>query len=275
MRRRRRRRRRVFLRLILLLLILLLYSNFYLKPREYRVAPEGLPPEFDGFRIVQISDLHGRTALNSRIIRKTRRAEPDIIAITGDLVDGEGQLEALKPMLKELCDIAPCYYVTGNHEWSHMETEVFIRELKELGVRPLRNRFTELSAGDASVTLAGVEDRHGYRDMITPAELAEKLPEGTSILLCHAPDDFKALAEDGYSLVLSGHVHGGLIRLPLLGGLFGPGRVFLPEYTGGIYEEGDSRMVVSRGLAGSGPLPRLFNAPELTVVILTSEEGGS
>lgn len=266
----RQKKRRLMPRLILLLLLLLLYSNDKLVVRSYTVKLNRLPPEFEDMTIAQISDLHGREILTGQLLRRLKEQQPDIIAITGDLIDREDQLEPLLPFLTELCGLAPCYYVTGNHEWAaEIHTEKVLQKLGEIGVIPLRNSFTELVRGDASVTLAGVEDKGGYADMITPAELAQTLPDGITLLLCHRPDDFKALAEDGYSLVLSGHVHGGLIRLPYFGGLFGPGRVFLPDYDGGFFQEGESCMIVSRGLAASKLIPRLFNPPELTMVHLS------
>lgn len=266
-----RKKRRLIPKLVPVFLLLLLYSNYKLVVRTYTVKLKGLPQEFEQYKIAQISDLHGREILTAQLLRALNRRQPDIIAITGDFIDEENQLEPLVPFLKALCAIAPCYYVTGNHEWAGIHTEEFLKRLRETGVVPLRNGFTELIRNGASVTLAGVEDKHGYADMITPSMLAEKMPAGVSILLCHRPDEFKSLANDGYSLVLSGHVHGGLIRLPYFGGLFGPGRVFLPEYTSGLYREGESQMIVSRGLAASKLLPRLFNAPELTMVRLSAE----
>lgn len=276
MTRKRKRRRRGRGGLLVLLLAALLalrlwYDNFTVGAPEYTVAAAEIPQAFDGFRISVVSDLHGNRRLYSALVNAVAEAEPDIIALTGDLCDREDQWPELEPLLKSLTALAPVYYVSGNHEWADLAAEPFFDKLAQAGVTLLRNDWTLLEKGGASLLLAGVEDPNGYADMLTPAELAEGIrqaaPDAFSILLSHRPGRFPAYAELGFRLTLSGHNHGGLVRLPILGGLVSPGG-WLPRYDRGLFTLGDCRMIVSGGLSGSMGVPRLFNRPEAPVIIL-------
>ena len=269
---RRRRRLRAFpLLLSLLLLTVLLTDNLRVRTREYTIPYPDLPRGLEGLRILQLSDLHGRDILTKQLLLRAREAEPELILLTGDLVDGEGQAERLEPLLRGLADLAPVYYVTGNHEWALADTEGFLEKLTELGITVLRNAFLPLERGGDRLLLAGVDDPNGYADQKGPAELAAELAEaggGFSLLLAHRPEFFPDYAALGYRLVFSGHVHGGMLRLPFLGGVLAPGHVLFPEYDGGLYTLGNSVMVLSRGLAGVSGLPRIFNPVEISLVIL-------
>jgi len=273
-RRRRRRGPRLLLALALLLLWRLWLDNATVCTREYAVASPAFPAGFEGYRIAQITDLHGRSKLYAPLVRETARAEPDIIVLTGDIADREDQWESLAGLLSELTAIAPCYYVSGNHEWADLKAEAFFSRLRDTGVTLLRNDWVFLERGGDTLALAGVEDPNGYADMPTPEDVCEELRQvyaGSAVALCHRPELFPRLAAGGMTLVLSGHVHGGLIRLPFVGGLIGPGGWF-PDYDKGLYTLGDSTLLVSPGIAGSNGVPRLFNRPELTVAVLHREK---
>ncbi len=270
----RKRKRRRGKRLLLLLLALLAFrlwlDNFTVCLRAYELRSPALPPGFEGLRVAQITDLHGCERLYDGVLRRTREAKPDLIALTGDLTDAEDQWPALEPLLQELTEIAPCFYVSGNHEWADLEPEPLFRRIAAAGVRVLRNEWVLLERGGDRLALVGFEDPNGYADMITPGALCEavRAETGACILaLCHRPGQFPALAEGGCSLVLSGHLHGGLIRLPVLGGLVSPGG-WLPDWDKGIFTLGDSVMLVSPGLGGSGGVPRFLNRPEVSVAVL-------
>lgn len=240
-----------------------------------------LPEGFDGYKIVHLSDLHGHEygEGSEELLALVREQKPDLIVVTGDVIDQEGQMEMIPVLAKGLAAIAPSYYVTGNHEWS-LGTGA-VKELKGLlsqcGVRPLSNQFEVLERNGSRMVLAGVDDPNGYADQMTPEELfaqiGKQAPGLFTLLLAHRNDRFGEYAGAGYDFVMSGHGHGGIVRLPFLGGLVGTNRHFFPECTSGIYAVGDSTLFVSRGL-GNNTVPfkgfRIFNRPELAVVTLKS-----
>ncbi len=240
-----------------------------------------LPEGFDGYKIVQLSDLHGHEygEGNEELLALVREQKPDLIVVTGDVIDQEGQMEMIPALAKGLAAIAPSYYVTGNHEWS-LGTGA-VKELKNVlfqcGVRPLSNQFEVLERNGSQMVLAGVDDPNGYADQMTPealfAQIGQQTPGLFTLLLAHRNDRFGEYADAGYDFVMSGHGHGGIVRLPFLGGLVGTNRHFFPKWTSGIYTVGDSTLFVSRGL-GNNTVPfkgfRIFNRPELAVVTLKS-----
>ena len=244
-----------------------------------QVELSALPEEFDGFRIVHLSDLHGyEYGENSgELLARVREQSPDLIVMTGDMVDRENQMEMIPALAKGLAAIAPTYYVTGNHEWALGTAAV--RELKgvleQCGVIVLSNRFEVLERNGGQLVLAGVDDPNGYADQKTPeelyAEIAADCPGLFTLLLAHRNDRFDQYAAAGYDLVLSGHGHGGIVRLPFTDGLLGTSRNFFPTWTAGIYTLGDSTLFVSRGL-GNNTVPvrgfRLFNRPDLAILEL-------
>ena len=245
-------------------------------------APARLPQGFDGYRIVHLSDLHGHEygEGSGELLTLVRAQGPDLIVVTGDLIDQESQLQMVPALAKGLAAIAPCYYVTGNHEWAVGTGTV--KELKGLlaqcGVTPLSNEYEILERGGARIVLAGVDDPNGYADQTTPEELRARIgreaPGLFTLLLAHRNDHFGQYAAAGYDFVMSGHGHGGIVRLPFVGGLVGTNRRFFPDWTSGIYTLGDSTLFVSRGL-GNNTVPfkgfRIFNRPELAVVTLRAE----
>ena len=203
--------------------------------------------------------------------------KPDLIVITGDLIDQEGQLQTVPPLARGLAAIAPVYYATGNHEWG-LGTGT-VKDLKNLlaqcGVTVLSNQYEILERNGAQIVLAGVDDPNGYADQKTPEELYAQIEDAVpglfTVLLAHRNDRFGQYAAAGYGFVMSGHGHGGIIRLPFVGGLVDTDRLFFPEWTSGVYTLGDSTLFVSRGL-GNNTVPfrgfRIFNRPELAVVTL-------
>ena len=280
MKKRKKRRtgwRTLVILLLLILAALLCRDNLQVRRVDYDLSCRDLPEAFDGLKILQISDLHGRDILTKQLLSQAEAASPDLIFLTGDLADGEGQLTRLEPLIRGLADIAPLYYVTGNHEWALADTEGFLRDLSGLGVTLLRNRFVTLERNEDRLLLAGVEDPNGYADMKTPEAMAREMEAaggGFSLLLAHRPEYFPDYAALGFRVIFSGHVHGGMLRLPLLGGLLAPGHVLFPEYDGGLYTLGDSVMILSRGLAGVNDFPRIFNPMEVPVVVLHRGEKG-
>ena len=241
-----------------------------------------LPAGFDGCKIVQLSDLHGHEyGEGSRnLLARVAEERPDLIVITGDLIDQAGQLQMVPALAKGLTAIAPTYYITGNHEWS-LGTGA-VKELKgvlsQCGAAPLSNQYEILERNGARIALAGVDDPNGYSDQTSPEELYARIKAGDSglftLLLAHRNDHFAQYAAAGYDFVMSGHGHGGIVRLPFTDGLIGTDRKFFPKWTAGTYTLGDSTLFVSRGL-GNNTVPyrgfRIFNRPELAVVTLRAE----
>ena len=264
----------MFTIIILILAVSMYLSNFSIETSRYEIKSIKLPVSFDGLRIAQLSDLHGRD-LDDKIIRVVKKAQPHVIVITGDLMDNDSQWNTVAKLLNNLVLLAPVYYVSGNHEWGDCDMEALFQRIEKCGVKLLRNEYVKLTVGTENIILAGVDDPNGYADMKTPSQLAQEIEasEGDTykILLAHRPDDFADYAALGFDLVFSGHVHGGLMRLPYIGGLFSPGMDFLPEYSGGLYYEGQSTLVLSRGLAGVLKIPRLFNRLDIPVVTLRLE----
>lgn len=250
-----------------------------LQVTQAEAALSRLPEGFDGYRIVHLSDLHGHEygEGNADLLARVAEQKPDLIVITGDVVDQESQLEMIPALAKGLAAVALAYYVTGNHEWS-LGTGT-VKELKGLfsqcGVTPLSNQYEILERNGSQMVLAGVDDPNGYADQTTPEELFAQInkqaPGLFTLLLAHRNDRFGEYAEAGYDFVMSGHGHGGIVRLPFLGGLVGTDRRFFPDWTAGLYTLGDSTLFVSRGL-GNNTVPfqgfRIFNRPELAVVTL-------
>jgi len=250
------------------------------------VPVNGLPEGFDGFRIVHLSDIHGHEygENSTELLANVQEQEPEIIVITGDFIDRESQFAMVPALARGLAAIAPTYYVTGNHEWSvewsgsAHAVQTLKGLLTECGVTVLSNQYVVLERNGGQLVLAGVDDPNGYADQKTPealyGEIVTEVPGLTTILLAHRNDSFDRYAAAGYDLVLSGHAHGGIIRLPFTDGLLSPARTFFPTWTSGIYTLGDSTLFVSRGL-GNNTTPisgfRLFNRPELAVLELTGK----
>ena len=247
-----------------------------------------LPDGFDGLRLVHISDLHGHEygEDSAELLTRIRKQEPELIVITGDLIDREKQLEMVPALAKGLCAIAPTYYVTGNHEWACCDVRALKSLLRECGVTVLDNKYVVLERGGDTLVLAGVDDPNGYADQKTPeelyAEISEEFPWVFTLLLAHRNDQFDRYAHAGYSLVLSGHAHGGIVRLPFTDGLVDTGMNLFPTRTAGAYRSGNSTLFVSRGL-GNNTIPinglsvpikgfRLFNRPDLAVVELVQNQ---
>ena len=193
----------------------------------------------------------------------------------GDLEDhyrgpAEGYAETVAAGLTA---IAPTYYVTGNHEWAIGDVPALKERLTSCGVTVLSNQFLTLEQNGDTLVLAGIDDPNGYADQKTPEELATEVYAAQGdpfwLLLAHRNDHFASrYSLLGADLVLSGHGHGGIIRLPFTDGLLSTDRSLFPSYTAGVYEENGSCLFVTRGLGNSGPTFRLFNRPEVAVVTL-------
>ena len=253
-----------------------LWANTALVRTDYTVASERLPREFDGFVVAQVADLHNAeyAADNQKLLSMLQDAKPDIIVLTGDTIDARNpNVPLVLDFLQKAMRIAPCYFVTGNHECAlnRMEYYDIEAQIQELGVEILRAETVTLERDGAQITLLGVDDENFDGTLHSPAQLRELAgTDGYTILLSHRPEYFWRYAEAQIDLTFSGHAHGGQVRLPLIGGLYAPGQGVLPEYDCGVYTYQNSSMVVSRGIGQSSFPLRFNNIPELVIVTLTS-----
>ncbi len=256
--------------------------NKDLRLSKYTITSQDLPDSFRGFRIAQVSDLHNRTQgkSNLKLLNMLKKSNPDIIVITGDMIDSRTpKVSIATNFAQQAVKIAPCYYVTGNHEARVPEDfEELLAGLQSAGVKVLRNESVKLENGEESITLLGVDDpwfaNGGYstqdvKDMSSSLKGIIPEQEGEfTLLLSHRPELFEVYEEYGIDLTLSGHVHGGQIRLPFVGGLYGPNQGAFPAYDKGMYAKNSSQMIVSSGVGNSLFPLRLFNPPEVVLVEL-------
>ena len=243
---------------------------------RYEVKSQKLPESFDGFKIVQLSDLHGAEFGEDgmELVEKVKELEPDMIALTGDFVTDEGDLAAVEKLAARLTELCPVYFISGNHEFGSGLAVKVRNILERAGVKYLSNEYLTISRGEDWILLGGVEDPLAYADMLSPDELAQKMndaaPDAFKILLGHRNYWMTEYPELPVDLIFCGHAHGGLIRIPGVGGLIGTDRRLFPDFDAGEYNNGRYTLIVSRGLGNSVPIPRVFNRPEIVCVELSS-----
>ena len=271
---------RALLLAAILLAVFLWWDNTSLQVTEADPSFSDLPAGFDGCRIAVLSDLHSASfgPENETLFRTVAEQKPDYIFFLGDLED---QYRGRKPeYVTELADglsaIAPTYYVTGNHEWASGRMPEMRQLLEETGVTYLSNTFVPLERNGDTITLAGIDDPNGYAGQKSPEEVAGEVKEAASdgfwLLMAHRNNLFDGeYCRLGADLVLSGHGHGGIWRLPFTDGLLGAGGQLLPSFTNGFYcctDGHEAQVFVTRGLGG---IPRLFNHPQVAVLTLHCE----
>ena len=258
----------------------LYWGNTTVGLTEITVTSDQLPEAFDGFRIAQISDLHNAQfgEGNEELLEILRGANPDMIAFTGDIIDYRTpDLSAVLDFAAKAAQIAPCYYITGNHEYGAAEFSKLEAGLADAGVVVLRNRAAVLLRGEAYIRLIGMDDYAFFDSRSGEVNIARMkdrlsyfLKDGYNVLLCHRCELFPRFQEMDIDLVLAGHAHGGQVRLPFVGGLYAPDQAWFPEYDAGLYTQEQMHMVVSRGL-GSSKIPlRVNNRPEVVIITLTN-----
>lgn len=264
------------------------FENNAITVSDFEIRSKDIPPDFDGCVIVQISDLHNKLFGENqhRLISKLEKQNPDLIVVTGDLVDSNHtDVEKALLFIDEAVKLAPVYFVTGNHDnWlSEENTGQLYEGLEKAGVTVLDDEFHKLSMGndEECIYLMGVDDgtlatKSALQDTLSAMmeETGESEGEEDSafrILLAHEPQLMPVYAEYDIDLVLSGHAHGGQFRIPFIGGFVAPDQGFLPKYTKGLYVENDTSMIVSCGLGNSVIPQRLLNRPELVTITLIHE----
>lgn len=259
-----------------------IWENLTVGSTHYEVSSERLPDGFDGYIIAQISDLHNARfgEDNSQIIRILEKEKPNLIVITGDLIDSNDKnIDNVLYFAEQAMEIAPCYYVTGNHEaWVGGDYDALEEKLQETGVVILHDEAITLSEKDDTIRLIGLDDpdftnRKAAVQMHTPeAKLKNlNLQNGFKLLLSHRPEAFNTYVAHDIDLVLTGHAHGGQFRIPFIGGVVAPNQGLFPSYDAGEYHEGNTTMIVSRGIGNSVIPVRINNRPEVVIVELRAE----
>jgi uncharacterized protein len=267
--------------LLLLAIIVFLYSETNtLTVTKIELPFDNLPENFDGFKIVHISDLHNKEfgTEQQKLVEIIKKSKPDMIAITGDLIDSDYEKdENAVTLVKEIRDIAPIYYVTGNHEWRSGRYPDLREELEKLGVKILDDKVERITVGQDDITILGIDDPFKYRSWDRNQYFRQELgslvesvdKDDFTILLSHRPELFEDYVSHKIPLVLSGHTHGGQIGLPGKRAIIAPHQGLFPKYSKGLYEKDNTKMVISRGL-GTSKLPiRLFNRPQVIVISLS------
>lgn len=261
-------------------LVQIIIANSKLEVTSYKINTEF--PE--GFKIAQISDFHNSKMAenNAKLLSVLKETQPDIIVITGDLIDsGSTNVTVALDFVAELVAIAPCYYVSGNHESRVSEYADLTIGINELGVTVLEDSKATITWQGHTLTLIGVSDPGFKAEYLSDAEegvMRDALDtlvcddDGFTVLLSHRPEFFEMYAEYGIDLVFSGHAHGGQIRLPNIGGIYAPGQGFFPEYDAGVFTLDGTTMIVSRGVGKSIFPIRYNNSPELVLVEFTTGE---
>ena len=261
------------------IVIWIAWGNSALMVNEIKITNDKIPQSFEGFRIAQVSDLHNAELGkdNNKLIEKLNECEPDIIVLTGDLIDSNHtNLEVALSFAQQAVKIAPCYFVTGNHEaWVGSQYEELKTSLENAGVTVLQDEAIELNYGDECIQLIGLNDPDfSERDSFLSGSILEtklsqvNISNGFTILLSHRPEHFNVYQNKNIDLVLSGHAHGGQFRLPFLGGVIAPNQGLFPKYDAGIYTENGTTMIVSRGIGNSIIPVRINNRPEIIIIEL-------
>ena len=269
--------------LLLALIIWIAWGNKALELNSYTIASDKLPVAFDGYRIAQVSDLHNAEMGkdNEKLISVLKDAAPNIIVITGDMIDSRNtKVDVALYFAEQAIKIAPCYYVTGNHEARVDEYNDLKDGLLELGVVVLEDARVDIELSGETISLIGVNDPSfqtdylfGDDETVMKGKLDELTSEydGYTVLLSHRPELFDSYVESKVDLVFSGHAHGGQFRIPFIGGVVAPNQGVFPKYDAGIFTEGNTNMVVSRGVGNSIIPFRVNNRPEVIIIELTTQ----
>ncbi|WP_033166525.1 metallophosphoesterase [Clostridium sp. KNHs205] len=282
--------RKYRLSLVVILLLLLCFGLYWgdnaIKTDYISIFSNKLPEAFEGFKILQISDLHNKEFGKDQavLLRNIEKAEPDIIVVTGDLIDSRRtNIDKAMDFIRGAVKLAPVYYVTGNHEGLTEEYSELEQQLIQTGVILLKNKLIQLKYKGAAISMAGINDPvyemvtgnyNGFSEKLILEEQLEGIKEGRTdrytVLLAHRPEFIDTYAQYGIDLVFSGHAHGGQFRLPFIGGLIAPGQGLFPKYTSGKYNKKNTTEIVSRGLGNSIIPLRVFNRPQILVCTLYS-----
>ena len=255
-----------------LLIYIVIGLDNRLETNDYTYSNSKIPADFDGYKILVISDLECRNfgENQSELIAAVHDADADLIVLTGDIIHEDIiDISSVDDLLRGITSEAPIYFVSGNHDiypTAAAQYEDLHVLFEQYGVVDLDDASIDITRNGSVICLRGQKYMSEYVDLFLP-------PADTSvfnILLYHGSNNFNDIVPFGYDLVISGHAHGGIIRLPFVGGLFGNDGNFFPEYDGGMFVRGSSTLISSRGLANTPIIPRFYNRPELVVITLSA-----
>ena len=239
---------------------------------RYQYKNEKIPSSFCGYRILQLSDLQNKVfgKHHKKIVHLIKKENPDCIVITGDLLDrNRTNIDSAIELISKIVKIAPVYYVSGNHEHQSGKYNELIPLLKTSGVFVLENNKEIITKANEAISILGIKDKSvnaNYQKILSVLSEIDKTD--FQILLSHRPELLSSYSQYDIDIVLTGHAHGGQIRIPFIGGVFAPHQGFFPQYTSGTHTENNTTMIVSRGLGNSTFPFRVNNRPELVVVTL-------
>ena len=284
------KKRKIIISIIATLVLISGKYNNKIDVTEYSILNKKVPKEFNDFKIVQLSDFHseGYKDTTDIIINKIENINPDIVVMTGDMVSWEtGNIDELEKLISSLSINYSIYYINGNHEQlleltNLKEYNEFLNKIKNLGVTYIKNNFVEIFRNGESINLYEIDiplvDSTGLyvkEDELDNDYINNKLsnikPNKFNILLSHNPLFIDKYSSWGSDLVLSGHMHGGIIRIPIIDvGVLSPEKKFFPKYDAGEFKVGDTTMIINRGIGTSSMNLRVFNKPEISVITLKS-----
>ncbi len=276
-----RKKLKITLTILFLITIWLLYTNLVFTTTTYKIVNSKIPSNFNGYKIIQISDLHNFN-WRGRLARKVKQEKPDIIVITGDFVDSSHtDIATAMKFIEKVKSVCTIYYVTGNHEaWLDNAYTELEQKLENSGVTIMHDEALFIEKDSQKIQLIGLKDpdftnsvdEYAVVNKVLKDKILELIdPDYYNITLSHRPERFIEYVESGTNLVLTGHAHGGQFRLPFIGGLIAPNQGFFPKYTSGIHHDEQTDMIVSRGLGNSIIPVRINNMPELVVITLANK----
>lgn len=266
------------------ILFFYLYNqNTKVKITHYDIENKKIPEDFNKYKIAHLSDFHNTNSkrIKTTLVKKLEENKPDIIVITGDLIDSRRtNIDTAKEFIQSIKHIAPIYYVVGNHESRLINAIGLQEQIQNAGAIILRNEKIFLKNNNESINLIGLDDPAFYTPYENFNEMKKKIDEKLkilatdktkfTILITHRPEYIETYSKNNVDLVFTGHAHGGQIRLPFVGGIIAPGQGFLPKYTNGVNKSNGTNMVISRGIGNSKFPFRINNRPELIFVTLKS-----
>jgi len=274
-------RKRILLALPVSVAIFIFVSCNTIKERTYELNTPLLSEE-SSLRIVLVSDLHSTIfgKNQSGLIEKIKNLNPDLIILSGDILDDKVPHLGTELLLSGINNILPIYYVTGNHEYWSREIQDIRNLLQSYNVNILSDNYVQININNNEIILAGIEDPDKKRYETPEYNQNESMEasfreldgmELLKILIAHRPEKIEIYKGYSFNLILSGHTHGGQVRIPLvLNGLYAPNQGLFPKYAGGLYRHGETVHIISRGLSVNPRLPRIFNPPELVVIVIKS-----
>lgn len=268
--------------LIASIILFCYWQNNKITITDIEFQHDDIPAEFDDYKIVQLSDLHNKRfgSKQSKLLDRISDLKPDIVVVTGDMIDSPKKEYAIE-FFEGVVNIAPVFYVSGNHEvWTGIFDD-FLKQISDLGVIIMDNEKEEITKEKSSIELLGVPDpdltsaNTTSDNLLVNLSMEEKLEalvgKDTSsfqMLLSHRPELIKTYAKYQIDLVFTGHAHGGQFRIPSIGGFVAPDQGLFPKYTSGIHRKVNTWEIVNRGLGNSIIPIRIFNQPEIVSVTL-------